>query len=155
MSPRSFIAGLAGVFLPVAVGLSAELAPARPFAAPVVPASAPASTVGGIAQVTFALLLVLVAVFVVAVLVKRFRNFTGGSGEGIEILAQTALGQRERAVIVRVGEARLLLGVTPGQVTLLHNLPPEAQLPGSSPAGAGDVVSRPTFAHLLRKSLGK
>lgn len=149
------MAGLAGAMLPCVAALAAEPEAPRPFAAPDVPAAVPAGTFGGIAQVTFALLLVLVAVFVVAVLVKRFRNFTGGGGEGVEVLAQTALGQRERAVIVRVGEARLLLGVTPGQVTLLHSLPPEARLPGAPGAASGNADTRPSFASLLRKSLGR
>jgi len=95
-----------------------------------------------------------VAVFVVAVLVRRFRGLAAGSSHGIEVLAQTALGQRERAVIIRVGEARLLLGVTPGQVTLLHALPEQVQLPGTV-EGPGSDPQRPGFAALLRKSLGR
>lgn len=152
MNSRLSIAALVGLVLPV-WARAAEQAPAatRPFAAPDAQASAPVGAAGGIAQVTFSLLLVLVAVFVVAVLVKRFRNLALGGGGEIEVLAQTALGQRERAVIVKVGEARLLLGVTPGQVTLLHTLPPEAQLGGQGPA----ADDRPTFASLLRKSLGR
>ncbi len=155
MNLRAFLAGCVGLLLPVAASLAAEqAAPARPFAAPDVPVTAPAGAVNGIAQVTVALLVVLVAVFIVAVLVRRFRNLAGGGDGGIEVLAQTALGQRERAVIVRVGEARLLLGVTPGQVTLLHTLPADAHLPGSS-SGAPDQAARPSFASLLRKSLGR
>ncbi|MGC4028524.1 MAG: flagellar biosynthetic protein FliO [Steroidobacteraceae bacterium] len=153
MKLRPSFAGCAGLLLPVAAAFAAEpAAPARPFAAPEVTSGTPTGAVGGIAQVTFALLVVLVAVFVVAVLVRRFHNLAGGGSGGIEVLAQTALGQRERAVIVRVGEARLLLGVTPGQVTLLHTLPADAQLPGVS---SGPESGRPTFAGLLKKSLGR
>ena len=80
----------------------------------------------GIGQVTFALLLVLAAVFAVALLVKRLRAVTGAGANGIEVLAQTSLGAKERAVIVRVGGERLLLGVASGQVSLLQTLPPDA-----------------------------
>ena len=106
-------------------------------------------SVAGIGQVTLALLLVLIAVFVVAVLLKRFRMLAGCSGN-IEVLAQTALGQREKAVIIRVGETRLLLGVAAGQVTLLHTLPADALLTPATVSG-----DRPTFASLLQKSLGR
>lgn len=147
------ICSLAAGLLQTGLALAAEVAPAsRPFAAPQMTSAAPAGTVGGIAQVTFSLLLVLVAVFVVAVLLKRFRNLAGGGAGQIEVLSQTSLGQRERAVIVRVGDTRLLLGVASGQVTLLHTLPADARIE-STPV-EGDPV-RPTFANLLRKSLGR
>ncbi len=48
---------------------------------------------------------------------------TGAGANGIEVLAQTSLGSKERAVIVRVGGERMLLGVASGQVTLLKTLP--------------------------------
>jgi flagellar protein FliO/FliZ len=127
-------------------------APAR-FAAPGVASSLPSGSASGIGQVTFALLLVLAAVFVVALLVKRLRVVTGAGANGIEVLAQTSLGAKERAVIVRVGSERLLLGVASGQVTLLQALPPETAA-SNTPTDVA-VGQRPTFAALLKKSLGR
>jgi flagellar protein FliO/FliZ len=123
------------------------------FASPDAAASLPANAASSLGQVTLALMLVLAAVFVVAVLVKRMRNLAGAGTHGIEVLAQTALGSKERAVVIRVGEQRLLLGVAPGQVTLLQTLPPEAQVPAQAPHA--DPSARPTFASLIKRSLGK
>jgi flagellar biosynthetic protein FliO len=127
--------------------------PAPRFAAPDVASSLPSSSASGIGQVTFALLIVLAAVFAVALMVKRLRAVTGAGVNGIEVLAQTSLGAKERAVIVRVAGERLLLGVASGQVTLLQKLPPEAVMP--SPTLDGNAMQRPTFAALLKKSLGR
>ena len=123
------------------------------FAAPNVAAPLPSSSAGGIGQVTVALLVVLAAVFVVAFLVRKMRGLTAGGSHGIEVLAQTSLGARERAVVIRVGETRLLLGVAPGRVNLLRELP--AQPISTEPPVSPDGSPRPSFAQLLRKSLGR
>jgi flagellar protein FliO/FliZ len=131
---------------------AAETAAPR-FAAPGVATSLPSGGASGIGQVTFALLLVLAAVFGVAWMVKRLRAVTGAGANGIEVLAQTSLGAKERAVIVRVGGERLLLGVASGQVTLLKELPPQAPVP--NPPGDTITFQKPNFAALLKKSLGR
>ena len=43
---------------------------------------------------------------------------------GLKISASASLGARERVVVVDVEDARLVLGVTAGQINLLHKLPP-------------------------------
>ena len=45
---------------------------------------------------------------------------------GLKISASASLGARERVVVVDVEDARLVLGVTAGQINLLHKLPPSA-----------------------------
>jgi flagellar protein FliO/FliZ len=140
----------AAFFLQVAH--AAETAVPR-FAAPGAATSLPSSSASGIGQVTFALLLVLAAVFGVAWMLKRLRAATGAGAHGIEVLAQTSLGAKERAVIIRVGGERLLLGVASGQVTLLQTLPPEA---AATPPPEGTIIfNKPNFAALLKKSLGR
>ncbi len=152
--PKSIarLSAVAGVFILATVHAAETAAPAR-FAAPGVASSLPSGGASGIGQVTFALLLVLAAVFVVALLLKRLRVVTGAGANGIEVLAQTSLGAKERAVIVRVGSERLLLGVASGQVSLLQILPPETAVP-NTPADAA-AGQRPSFAALLKKSLGR
>lgn len=123
------------------------------FAAPGVANSLPSGSASGIGQVTFALLLVLAAVFGVAWMIKRLRAATGAGANGIEVLAQTSLGAKERAVIIRVGGERLLLGVASGQVTLLQTLPPDNST--ANPPPATITFNKPDFAALLKKSLGR
>ncbi|MFI4867334.1 MAG: flagellar biosynthetic protein FliO [Steroidobacteraceae bacterium] len=135
-------------------------ASATPFAAPV-QQSAP-SPAGGLLRVTVALLVVLAAVLAAAWLARRMRAFSGGGGNSsLELLAQLPLGTRERAVLVRVGDCQLLLGVAPGNVRMLHVLeqPPSPMHATSTPqlgeAPASGTAARPTFKSLLLKSLGK
>jgi flagellar protein FliO/FliZ len=142
------VAVAAAFILPAAH--AAETAAPR-FAAPGVASSLPTGGASGIGQVTFALLLVLAAVFGVAWMLKRLRAVTGAGANGIEVLAQTSLGSKERAVIVRVGEERLLLGVASGQVTLLK----PAQAPVPNPPSDTITFQKPNFAALLKKSLGR
>jgi flagellar protein FliO/FliZ len=145
------MAALAAMFVTQAV-VAAESAAPR-FAAPGAASSLPSGGASGIGQVTFALLLVLAAVFGVAWMLKRLRAVTGAGANGIEVLAQTSLGSKERAVIVRVGNERLLLGVAAGQVTLLQTLPPDASAP--NPPDDRITFQKPNFAALLKKSLGR
>lgn len=46
---------------------------------------------------------------------------------GLKISASASLGARERVVVVDVEDARLVLGVTAGQINLLHKLPLQHQ----------------------------
>jgi flagellar protein FliO/FliZ len=123
----------------------------RRFAAPDFAAVPEPGSASGIGQVMLALVVVLVAVFAAAWLLKRLRGFNAGSANGIEVLAQTSLGSKERAVIVRVAGERLLLGVASGQVTLLRTLPPETDVPAPLPT----ALQPQRFTELLRRSLGK
>jgi flagellar biosynthetic protein FliO len=141
---------VAGTFILRTVQAAEGAAPR--FAAPDVASSLPSGGASGIGQVTFALLLVLIAVFGVAWFIKRLRVATGAGVNGIEVLAQASLGAKERAVIVRVGSERLLLGVASGGVSFLKSLP--SDVPGPNPS-AGVAAERPNFAAMLKKSLGR
>jgi len=75
------------------------------------------NTVGGL-FVVLALLLGL------AWVVKRYMSVPGISKGRIQVVGGVSLGPRERAVIVEVDGARLLLGVAQGNVRLLERLEP-------------------------------
>lgn len=120
--------------LHLAVAAAQEAAAPKAFAAPTTAASLPSGTAGGIGQATLALLVVLAAIFAIAWIARRLRGMTRGGSQGIDVLAQAAVGPRERVVIVRVGNTRLLLGVAPGRVTHLHELPADVSLPGATEA---------------------
>jgi flagellar protein FliO/FliZ len=130
-------------------------AAARPFASPDVVTSLPAGGIGSIGQVTLALLVVLAAVFGVAWLIRRLRGLTVGGAQSIEIVAQVGLGARERAVLIRVGGAQVLLGVAPGRVNALHVLPADAVLTPAAATVTPTDPQRPSFRSLLLKSLGR
>ncbi len=123
------------------------------FAAPAAGTASPAIGAGGLASVTLALLVVLVAIFALAWIARRLRTFGVRAPGALEILASMPLGAKERAVLVKVGDAQILLGVAPGQVNTLHVLERPATLDRSTADAAGPA--RQSFATLLKRSLGK
>ncbi|MDE2138067.1 MAG: flagellar biosynthetic protein FliO [Gammaproteobacteria bacterium] len=122
------------------------------FAAPQTAPAAHAGGLGGLGEVTLALLLVLGAVFALAWVLKRVRTFGSRVGGALDVLAQVPLGPKERAVLIRVGAAQILLGVAPGRVNTLYVLPEPLDLK-VPPAGSAGGANSP-FRALLR-SLGK
>ena len=130
-------------------------APARPFASPSVTTTAAPSGIASLGQVTVALGLVLAVIFVAAWLLRRVRGF-GKTGSGaLDVIADLPVGQKERAVLIRVGTTQVLIGVAPGRVTTLHVLTePVNVTPPKTFAGPTDT-DRPSFKSLLMKSLGK
>jgi flagellar protein FliO/FliZ len=155
---RSWMSKLAfcgSLLLPFAVHCAEAVpAPARRFAAPGAAASLPQTGMGGVGQVTVALLIVLALVFALAFLLKRMRAATGAGPDGIEVLAQASLGAKERAVVIRVDGTRFLLGVASGQVSLLQVMSPAVPTVPAPPAAAAST-GKPNFAQLLRRSLGR
>jgi flagellar biosynthetic protein FliO len=131
----------------------ARAASAAVFAAPT-PEPLPGST-GGLVRVTVALIVVLGAVLLAAWFARRVRGLTAVSSPNLQLLAQLSLGARERAVLLRVGEREVLVGVSPGNVRTLYVLDGSAT-PASISANSSDAqLQRPNFKSLLLKSLGK
>ena len=87
-----------------------------------------ADAVGGIPGASLVRLVfgTAVAVGVLLLGARWFVRYGGGAqgiaGGSLRVVASLALGQRERAVVVQVGDRQLLLGVAPGRVALLHEL---------------------------------
>ena len=53
---------------------------------------------------------------------KRFNVGPSASGL-VKVVAGAAVGQRERVVIVEIGDTWMVLGVAPGRVSPLHTMP--------------------------------
>ena len=127
----------------------------KPFAAPQTAEHVAATSAGGLLQVTLSLLLVLAAVFAAAWVMRRLRGFGSASSKAIQIIADAPLGTKERAVLLQVGEQQLLVGVTPGQVSLLHVLPEKVgALPPDPAQPTGTVSPSHDFKAILKRSLG-
>jgi len=139
------------------------------FAAPTASQSTTATGSGSLGQATLALALVLAAVFSAAWLMRKLRRFGGAAGQqNIEVLAQAVLGSKERAVLLKIGGAHVLVGVAPGRVNLLHVLDPaNVSTLAPSPAATSEPNSgsnstsndsmtstAPSFKALLKQSLG-
>jgi flagellar protein FliO/FliZ len=140
---------------------SAAHAAEQPFAAPETAKTVSSSPAASLAQVTLSLLLVLAAVFAAAWIVRRLRTFGRHGAGAIEIVADVALGTKERAVLIQVGAQQLLVGVAPGRVNTLHVLAEPVRTNDAQRGGGGDELSpsfppspRPDFKSILKRSLG-
>lgn len=83
---------------------------------------------GDYIQMLFGLLLVLGVIFGMAWLVRRMGSFQQVSHGALKILGGLSVGQRERIVLVQVGDKQILIGLAPGQIRTLHVLDKEVSL---------------------------
>jgi flagellar protein FliO/FliZ len=121
------------------------------FAAP--EAAAHGAAGGGALEITVTLLIVVGFLAGLAWFAKRLRGGFKSGGARIQVLSAQALGPKERAVLVRVGETDILVGVASGAVSTLHVFPAGANTEApATPAGNPD---QPNFKALLLKALGK
>ncbi|WP_374406420.1 FliO/MopB family protein [Hydrogenophaga sp.] len=95
-----------------------------------------------------ALLLLMVGA---AWLLQRYRRHLPGvahrTGPALQVLGAVALGPQQRVVTVQVGQGDqavcLVLGVAPGSVSALHQMPLPPEAPESaSPTPAGGFAAR-------------
>jgi flagellar protein FliO/FliZ len=117
--------------LPTVAAPAAE--PARSFAA------------AGLVQAGLGLALVIGLIFLFAWAARRLGFQPSASGRLLKVVSSTLVGQRERVVVVEIGDAWLVLGVAPGQVSTLHTMPAEKPSAAQAPApgsvnDAGSVV---------------
>jgi flagellar protein FliO/FliZ len=119
--------------------LLACLTPCSGFAAET-PALVPASSLGGgLFQLIFGLATVLALLLGGLWLLKKLVLRHHAHPGLLRVIAATAVGGRERVVILEVGGTWLVLGVAPGRVSALAELPRQP-LPASAP---GDERSTP------------
>jgi flagellar protein FliO/FliZ len=78
----------------------------------------------GLLTTALGLLFILAIIFGAAWAFKRFGGLPGGGRGMVRVLGGASLGARERVLVVQVEDARLVLGVAPGRVEMLHKLPP-------------------------------
>ena len=102
-------------------------------------------------QVSGALFGIIAFILIVAWLAKRF-GLAGKTAHarGLKVSASTSLGPRERVVIVEVEDARLVLGVTASQITVLHKLPPASETVPENAESPADFQS--VMKSLLKRS---
>jgi flagellar protein FliO/FliZ len=117
----------------------------------------PINSGSGALQVLLSLALVIGAIMLLGWLARRLRVLPRGRGGALRVVDEVALGSKERAVIVEVDGARLVLGVGDGRVVMLHKSDPSA-VAGAASSGneqvpAGQLPYR--FAELLGKGLGR
>lgn len=79
----------------------------------------------------FGLILVLALLLGTLWLLKRISQPRGAAAGLMRVVAGVAVGTRERVVILELGNSWLVLGVAPGQVTTLAEIPRQ-EVPASA-----------------------
>lgn len=102
---------------------------------------------GSILQLVLMLLLVVGLILFAAWFFRRLGQFGVTGNQAIRYLGGISVGQRERIVLIQVGETQLLIGVAPGRVEKLHKL----DVPIDIDTSAGNA----SFAHKLAELMNR
>ncbi|PSV23339.1 flagellar biosynthetic protein FliO [Photobacterium leiognathi subsp. mandapamensis] len=104
-----------------------------------------------IATTLASLLLVLVIIVFLAWLLKRMRVAgISGNDSGLKVVKQLAVGQRERVVLLQVGEEQMLVGITQHNISLLSKLDKPLTMDESP---SGDFASQ--LSKLMKNNVKK
>jgi flagellar protein FliO/FliZ len=117
----------------------------------------PPSGLGAGSMLQFGLGLAIVLGLIIAAgwFMKRFSIGPSASGL-IKVIAGASVGQRERVVLVEVGDTWMVLGVAPGRVNALHTLPRgEIASPVPTHGGGTPVPAPAAFAAWLKDTMEK
>lgn len=83
-------------------------------------ASGASSSQGYFFQLVAGLAIVLLSILALAWILKKVNRLPNKGQSAMAVEATLSIGQRERLVIVRSGDLKLLLGVSPGRISKLH-----------------------------------
>jgi len=108
------------------------LSPASPLAA------------GALTETAFGLIAIIALIFALSWFFRRFGKQAFAGKGMVSVIGGVSLGPRERAVLLQVGGTRLLVGVAPGQVRMLHLLDQDN----------GNTASEDEFSGQLKREMG-
>ncbi|WP_186191959.1 flagellar biosynthetic protein FliO [Burkholderia gladioli] len=166
-SPVATLAGAAllAPALARAADMNAVNHPASYASGSVVGSAVPSLGAGAVLQTILGLAVVIGLVFACAWLARRLGFQPARRGGTLKVVASVAVGGKESATVVEVGDTWLVLGVAPGNVRLLHTLP--AGTPGvvagdpattatatATTAPEQDAALSGTFGERFRSALG-
>lgn len=106
---------------------------------------------GSIVTMLLALAATLAMIGFVAWLMKRLPQRAFGAPALLKVISSVAVGARERVVVVQAGETWLVLGVAPGRVNALHQMPRQE----TSASTASAPVPAKRFAAWLQRAVEK
>jgi len=142
----------------VAASLLAGISFAASAALPTVPTPAAepvrSFAAAGLLQAGFGLAVVIGLIFLFAWVARRLGLQQAGNGRLLKVVSSAMVGQRERVVVVEIGDSWLVLGVAAGQVRALHTMPAE-KLPEAQTSAIHGGSGGSAFSHKLLESLNK
>jgi flagellar protein FliO/FliZ len=99
-------------------------------------------SVGSLTQLTLSLIAIVALILAIGWVLKRFKLAAPRGSSDAEILDQLNLGPRERVVLIRIGEAQVLVGVGASGIVPLTPL--------ATPIAVKAAGPTPPFAERLR-----
>ena len=114
-----------------------------------VPAVSPSSLFTGdyLLQVIGSFVVVILLLIGVLVLLRRFNGVSSQMSGNMRVISSVGVGQRERVVLVQVGEEQILVGVGPGNVRKIHAF--------NEPAVEPSASTTPSFSDVWKVAMGK
>ncbi len=82
-----------------------------------------------IVDVLMGLAFIILLIFFLAWLFKKFGSGSLGLGGVIKVLAAMSLGGRDRIALISVGDKQMLLGISPGRIATLHVFEDQVEMP--------------------------
>ncbi len=73
-------------------------------------------------QVIMNLLLVIIAVLIYLYITWKVKSIKSSKGDLIEVASMLAVGPKEKIILVKVENQKILIGVTPGSMTFLSQI---------------------------------
>lgn len=101
-------------------------------------------------RLIISLLFIIVLILAGAWVTRRAGWLRTGSNDSIKVLGSRSLGARTVITVVQVDDARLVLGVTSSQISVLHTLPLATEAPQTSHEHTEETAS---FGASLRRAL--
>lgn len=114
-------------------------------AADTTPQPVAATSFVSLLQVLFGLGMVLAAIGGTAWLLRKLAPGQVAASGALRVVGGVAVGPKERVVLVDVGETRLVLGVAPGRIATLLQMPRPAD---ESAASSSGVPAEPFYTRL-------
>ena len=112
------------------------------------PVDATSMSSGSLVQTSLSLLVVLLLIFAIAWLARRYLPQQSGHTSAIKIVSSLQVGHRERVILLEIGEQWVMIGVAPGQINTLTTMPRLAVATDAMQPSRG--FSRIFAAHLTR-----
>ncbi len=121
------------------------------------PVVEPVGSIGasGLLQAGLGLAMVLALIFLCAWGVRRLGLHQSGGERLLKVVSSVMVGQRERVVVVEIGQSWLVLGVAAGQVRALHSMPAESRVETKAIPVGTETTKVGAFAQTLSESLGR
>ena len=84
-------------------------------------------------QIMLSLVLVLLIIFLAAWILRRYSRFPGVADGNLKVIGALSVGQRERILLLQVGQEQIVVGVTSSKITTLHQLEEPVQVKDNAP----------------------